>query len=41
MEEKGEGNHVLNPGLLFDYYMVLLVLNKVGHDDLKIVFLMG
>ena len=41
MEEKGEENHVLNLGLLSDYYMVLLVLNKVDHDDLKIVLLMG
>ena len=41
MEEKGEENHVLNLGLLFGYYMVLLVLNKVGHDDLKIILLMG
>ena len=41
MEEKREENHVLNLGLVSGYYMVLLVLNKVGHDDLKIVLLMG
>ena len=41
MEEKGEENHVLNLGLLSGYYMILLVLNKVGYDDLKIVLLMG
>ena len=41
MEEKGEENHVLNLGLLSGYYMVLLVLNKVCHDDLKIVLLIG
>ena len=41
MEEKGEENHVLNLGLLSSYYMVLLLLNKVGHDDLEIVSLMG
>ena len=40
MEEKGEDNHVLNLGLLSGYCMVLLVLNKVGHDDLKFVLLM-
>ena len=32
---------MLNLGLLSCYYMVLLVLNKVGHDDLKFVLLMG
>ena len=32
---------MLNLGLLSGYYMVLLVLNKVGHDDLKIVLLMA
>ena len=32
---------MLNLGLLSGYYMVLLVLNKVGHDDLKFVLLMG
>ena len=32
---------MLNLGLLSDYYMVLLILNKVDHDDLKIVLLMG
>ena len=41
MEEKGKENLVLNLGLLSGYYMVLLVLNKVGHDDLKIVLLVG
>ena len=41
MEEKGEENHVLNLGLLSGYHMVPLVLNKIGHDDLKIVLLMG
>ena len=41
MEEKGKENHVLNLELLSGYYMVLLVLNRVGHDDLKIVLLMG
>ena len=41
MEEKWEENHVLNMGLLSGYYMVLLVLNKIGHDDLKIALLMG
>ena len=37
MEEKGEENHVLNLKFLSDYCMVLQVLNRVGHDDLKIV----
>ena len=37
MEEKGEEKHVLNIKFLFDYCMVLWVLNKAGHDDLKIV----
>ena len=32
---------MLNMGLLSGYYMVQLVLNKIGHDDLKIVLLMG
>ena len=40
MEGKGEENHVLNLGLLSSYCMVLLVLNKVGHDDLNLVLLM-
>ena len=31
---------MLNLGLLSGYYMVLLVLNKVDHDDLKFVLLM-
>ena len=31
---------MLNLGLLFGYCMVLLVLNKVGHSDLKFVLLM-
>ena len=39
MEEKGEENHVLSLGLS-GYCMVLLVLNRVGHDDLKFVLLM-
>ena len=41
MEKTDEENHVLNIGLLSGYCMVLLVLNKVGHDDLKFVLLMG
>ena len=32
---------MLNLVLLSGYYMVLLVLNKVGYDDLKFVLLMG
>ena len=40
MEEKKEENHVLNLGLLSSYCMVLLVLNRVGNDDLKFVLLM-
>ena len=40
MEEKGEENHVLNLGLLSDYYMILLILIKIGLDDLKFVLLM-
>ena len=31
---------MLNLGLLSGYCMVLLVLNRVGHDDLKFVLLM-
>ena len=31
---------MLNLGLLSGYCMVLLVLNKVDHDDLKFVLLM-
>ena len=31
---------MLNIGLLSGYCMVLLVFNKVGHDDLKFVLLM-
>ena len=31
---------MLNLGLLSSYCMVLLVLNNVGHDDLKFVLLM-
>ena len=37
MEGKGEESHVLSLKFLFDYCMVLLVLGKVGYDDLKIV----
>ena len=37
MEGKGEESHVLSLKFLSNYYMVLLVLSKVGHDDLKIV----
>ena len=40
MEEKGRENHVLNLGLLSDYYMILLILIKIGLDDLKFVLLM-
>ena len=36
----GGGNHVLNLWSLSSYYMVLLVLNKIGHDDLNFVLLM-
>ena len=31
---------MLNLGSLSGYCMVLLVLNKIGHDDLKFVLLM-
>ena len=31
---------MLNLGLLSGYCMVLLVLNRVGHDELKFVLLM-
>ena len=34
---KKEDNHVLNLKFLSDYCMVLRVLNRVEHDDLKIV----
>ena len=41
MKGKEEESHVLSLKFLSDYCLVLLVLGKVGHDDLKIVKLMG